>query len=66
MGKKMSREEIVEEYKWLTRNGMSQLMACRMLGYKPQTVARYLYIFGEPVLASRLENDFKHEVRWSA
>lgn len=66
MRKKMSREEIVEEYKWLVQNGMSQLLACQVLGYKPQTISRYLWIFGEPGLASRLENDFRHEVRWSA
>jgi len=53
-------EEFIEEFIWLTENGMSMIMASQLLGRKPEASERYFHRYGRGDLASGL----RAEMAW--
>lgn len=51
MAERMTAEEIIAEYQWLTSNGVHPLLAAQELGKKPGTLARLLVRHGYDDLA---------------
>jgi len=50
-------DEFIEEVRWLTENGMSMLLACELLGRKPENAERMFWRYGVGDLAKALHSE---------
>jgi hypothetical protein len=49
--------EFIEEFEWLTENGMSMIMASQLLGRRPEASERYFHRYNRHDLASGLRGE---------